>query len=185
MDKTFKLIRGARIVQQLDEATASDLERNTMNFAPPPSPDARQHAVTPVQVQNIQFAPDRQGNTLTIAVNVTNNGHKYQPSIKFDNVVYDDSDQSDNTSFKGMDNRDYHIIPIELSGHNAKVRCNCLDFYYRFAPSNNTDQSLLGQAPPPYVKRSNRPLVNPQKKPGVCKHLLRAIQALRSVNVVH
>lgn len=184
MDKNFKLIRGARIVQQLDEATARDLEANTMNFAPPPSPDARQHAVTPIQVQKIEFAPDRQENTLTVKVSVTNAGQRYEPQLKFDQVVFEDSDQGDNTTFKAIDGRDYHITPIQLATHNAKVRCNCLDFYYRFAPSNSTQQALLGDPPPPYVKRSDRPLVNPQKKPGVCKHLLRAIQALKSVNVV-
>lgn len=178
------LIRGKRILQQLEERTASDLERNTMNFVPPASPDARQHIVNTVQVQKVEFAPQRQTNALTVRVICNSNGHKYEPSIQFDNIIYDDADHSDNTTFKAIDNREYHIVPIELAKHNCKVRCNCLDFYYRFAPQNNADQSLLGNPPPPYAKKTNRPFVNPQRVPGVCKHLLRAIQALRTVNVV-
>lgn len=184
MTNKHYLIRGKRILQQLEERTAGELERNTMNFVPPASPSARQHIVNSVQVQKVEFAPNRQDGILTVRVIVNSNGHKYEPSLQFDKVIYDDGDQSDNTTFKGTDNREYHIVPIELAKHNAKVRCNCLDFYYRFAPQNNTDQSLLGNPPPPYQKKTVRPAVNPQKVPGVCKHLLRAIQALRSVNVV-
>jgi len=184
MDKKFYLIRGPRIINQLIEASAADLERNTMNFIPPASPTARQHVVEPIQINKIQFIPQRQSNSLIIKVNVTSNGHPYEPSFQFENVIYDDSDQSDNTTFKAADRQEYHIIPIDLKNHNAKVRCNCLDFYYRFAPSNNANQSLLGSPPPPYVKTSNKPYVNPKQVPALCKHLLKAIQALRSVNVV-
>lgn len=184
MNQKHYIIRGPRIVRQLDERTMVDLERNTKNFQPPASPDARQNAVNQVQIPKMEFSADRLKHGLIIKATAVSGGQQYEPSIMFDEVVYEDSDQADNTTFKAKDRKEYHIIPIDLTKHNAKVRCNCLDFYYRFAPQNNKDDSLLGPAPPPYIKKTNRPPVNPQKVPGVCKHLLRMVQALKQINIV-
>lgn len=185
MIKKHHLIRGPRILQQLtEESTVSDLDRNTRTFIPPAGPNARQNAVGPVQVTKLELIPARNSQALNIKGIVTSNGSQYEPSIMFADVIFEDSDQADNTTFKGVDNKEYHIVPIDLTKHNAKVRCNCLDFYYRFASSNNKDDSLLGPPPPPYVKRTNRPPVNPQQKPALCKHLLKTVQQLKLVRIV-
>lgn len=186
MEKKHNLIRGPRILQQLlaEESTISDLDRNTKTFIPVAGPQARQNAVGQVIVTKIELTPARQSQALNIKGIVTSNGSQYEPSIMFKEVIFEDSDQADNTTFKAIDNQEYHIIPIDLMKHNAKVRCNCLDFYYRFASSNSKNDSLIGPPPPPYVKKTNRPPVNPQQVPALCKHLLRLIQQLRLVQVV-
>lgn len=183
-----KLIRGERINQQIiRETTYADLENRTRNFQPQASGDARQHAVPSVQVQKLELIPSRQTGTLQIkAITSSPRGGKYQPTLMFDKVIYNDSDQADNTTFKGVDNKEYHINPIMLNSTNVKVQCNCLDFYHRFASHNSTDGSLLGSPPPPYQRKigSNRPPVNPQRTPGLCKHLMRTILALKAVDIV-
>lgn len=185
MTSKYKLIRGARIIQQmttLNERSFASLQQNTNNFVPPSK--KRQNAVQPVQVSRVELVPARPSQALTAKVLVVSNSNKYQTSIMFQDVIYEDGDQSDNTTFTATDGEEYHIVPIDLSKSNVKVHCNCLDFYYRFAPSNNKDDSLLGNPPPPYQRKTTtRPPVNPQQTPGVCKHLIRAISALREVRI--
>lgn len=191
-DSSYHLIRGARIIQQaerenvqLDERTYQDLETKTKNFAPPASPTARQNAVGPIQVQKMELNPARQSGSLEAKAVVSSGPSKYAPSIQFDKVLYDDSDQSDNTSFQGSDGKEYHIVPIALNQANVKVQCNCLDFYYRFAQYNSRDGSLLGNPPPPYQRKTTTHApANIQKTPGVCKHLMRMIAALKGVDIV-
>jgi hypothetical protein len=191
-DSSHWLIRGARIEQQLEreivqleERSYQDLEVKTKNFAPPASPTARQNAVGPIQVQKLQLIPARQSGSLEVKALVSSKNSKYNPSLQFDKVIFDDSDQSDNTSFKGVDGQEYHIVPIPLAQSNVKVQCNCLDFYYRFAQYNSRDGSLLGQPPPPYQRKTmTRPPANIQKTPGVCKHIMKAIVALKGVDIV-
>lgn len=181
-----RLIRGVRILQQLEETSYSQLQQNTLNFRPPASPTARQHAVNSIQIQKVEFIPARLSNTLQVKITVSSEGHTYQSSLMFSEVIYDDADQADNVTFKASDNKEYHIIPIELAKNNVKVHCQCLDFYYRFARYNSKDGSLLGKPPPPYQRKlgSTRPSVNPQKVPGVCKHLIKAIITLKNIQVV-
>ena len=181
-----QIIRGARIEQQLnqlDEASYAELERNTMSFVPPS--EKRQWVVDPIQVTRMELAAARESQNLIIKAEVSSNGNRYAPSMVFDGVIYDDGDQADNTSFTGADGEEYHIEPINLSQNNVKVACNCLDFYWRFATWNHGANSLNGNPPPPYQKRSpNHPPANPQKKPGLCKHLLKMAIALKDARIV-
>lgn len=179
------MIRGARILQQITslmERTYADLEQKTRAFVPPSK--KRQHAVQPVQVSKVEFVPARPSQVLTVKVLVTSGPNKYQTSVMFQDVIYEDGDQADNASFTAADGEEYHIVPIDLTKSNVKVHCNCLDFYYRFAPSNNKDKSLLGNPPPPYQRKTaTRPPVNPTQVPGVCKHLIKTITSLRQVGI--
>lgn len=61
-----------------------------------------------------------------------------------------------------------------LSGSSdVKVRCTCEDFRWRFASYNHSDNSLQGDPPEAYAKKTDRPSVNPGNTPGVCKHLIK------------
>lgn len=184
----LKLIRGARILQQinqlLDEATYKELEQKTLGFQPPSQ--ERQNSVNEVRVIKVELVPSRQSQTLTAKVTTQGKQSKYQPTILFSDVMYEDSDQSDNVSFTAVDGEEYHISPIPLQQATVKVGCNCLDFYYRFAPYNAKDDSLYGNPPPPYQRKTmTRPPVNPQQTPGVCKHIMKAVIALRDVRIVN
>lgn len=182
----LKLIRGARILQQIqlhERATFKDLERRTLAFQPPS--EERQHAVNLVKVTKVELVPARNSQTLIAKITVTGEQGRYVPTLEFDNVMFEDADQSDNTSFTAVDGEEYHIIPIQLEKNTVKVNCNCLDFYYRFAPYNNKQDALYGNPPPPYRRRTlTHPPANIQQTPGLCKHLLKAAITLRDVRIV-
>lgn len=183
--KKNHLIRGARInqqLEQLDEATYAELERNTMKFVPPS--EKRQWVVNPIQVTKLELTPARESQNLIIKSEVNSNGNLYTPSMVFDGVIFDDSDQDNNVSFIGSDKEEHHIEPIKLTQQNVKVACNCLDFYWRFSTQNHANNSLNGNPPPPYQKTTDRPPVNPQNVPGVCKHLLKLVIQLKDAGLV-
>lgn len=182
---TLKLIRGARIEQQLeqlDEATYAELERNTMNFVP--ASKKRQWVVNPIQVTKMEISPARESQTIIIQAEVNSNGNLYAPKMTFDGVIYEDGDQDNNVSFTGSDGEEYHIMPIELNKANCKLACNCLDFYWRFANQNHSAGSLDGNPPGAYQKKTDRAPVNPQNVPGVCKHLLKLAIELKDNGIV-
>lgn len=183
----LKLIRGARIIQQmnrLDEASYGELERRTLSFTP--ASEKRQWAIDPIQVTQMELVAARESGNLQVnAIVSSDSGKEYQSQMVFDDVVYEDGDQSDNISFIAAGNDEYHIIPIKLNQSNVKVRCTCLDFYWRFAKTNQTAQSLLGDGPPPYQKRSAAHAdANPTNAPGLCKHLMKVAIALKEARIV-
>lgn len=178
----YKLIRGPRILKQLEEASYADLEQNTMQFQPPS--DKRQHAVNPIQVQQLELVAANQSGTLEARANIQSGGNKYQSIIFFEGVDYQDEDTPQNITFTGADKQEYHIAPISLRTNNVKVRCTCLDFRWRFSVQNQENGSLYGPGPGLYQKTSNRPPNNPQGVPGLCKHLLKLAIELRNSGVV-
>ena len=80
--------------------------------------------------------------------------------------------------------KEFTIMPIQLTKHNCRVSCNCLDFFWRFALYAHKDQSLLGTDLGVYRKRTNRPPVNPRQVPALCKHLLKLAIELKNSGVV-
>jgi len=180
--KTMMVIRGATLHTQLRETTYQELERQTLTFVPPTI--KRQFSVDPIQITQLQLTPSRESETLQAHGVAQSAGHKYDPTVLFTNVLYDDGDQPDNITFVASDGEEYYIDPILLARSNCKVGCNCLDFYWRFAVWNATDDSLLGTVPGPYVKTTNRPPVNPRRVSGVCKHIMKLIIALKDAGLV-
>ena len=192
MERKLNLIRGARINQQIEreallkeESTLRQLDTNTRQFQPPSQ--KRQHATGPVnivQVQTIPFAPSQELK-IECTARSGESGKTYHPILMFQNVVYEEQDAETNVSFTGHDGQEHHIQPISLANNNVKVRCDCLDFYHRFFPYNNRDKSLYGNVPRPYVRKTaDHAPANPQQKPGVCKHLLAAAEALIQTGLI-
>lgn len=191
-ENQLKLIRGARIVKQireefphfLDETTYAELERDTLRFIPPS--ERRQFATDPIIVNRMEFDPFVNSNDLKVEATVHSNasGKNYDVVILFMNVTFEDSDQHDNISFRGGDKQEYHVIPININQSNVKVRCECLDFYWRFARYNFADGSLYGPKPPPYQKKTDRPPANMNQTPGVCKHIMKTVMALNDTGII-
>lgn len=182
----LNLIRGARIVQQMErllEAPYAELEQKTMQFTP--STTKRQYAVDTIRVTSMELVPAEESQILTVKATVSSEGTNYSTTLQFDEVEYQEDDQASNVSFKGVGGDESHIIPINLLRSNCKVSCNCLDFYWRFATQNSRVNSLDGKAPPPYHKRANRPPANLKNTPGVCKHLMKTVVALRDAKLVN
>jgi hypothetical protein len=142
-------------------------------------PERKTRANT-VKLDNLTFIPMASNNKLKVGSNTTsNNGHDYWSSIVFDNVTYLEAEDPSAFSFTGSDNTEYFIEKLPKNA-NVKVNCSCLDFHYRFAVWDNKFRALDGNPPPPYIKKGNRPPVNPMQSPGLCKHLIKLMDDLRS-----
>ena len=129
-------------------------------------------------------APDS-GNLVIKGFAISNSGNSYSPTIQFDGVEYQEEDTNMNVTFNAIDDKDYHINQINLQRMNAKVHCNCLDFYWRFGKQNSRVNSLIGNPGQPYVKKNpNMPPANAKQIPGVCKHLLKLADELRQNKLV-
>lgn len=163
----------------LERSTATQLDQNIRTAFP--NTRARQHLAPSVTLDSIAFTPYVGVNML----HVKSTTGQHQQAIQFMGVQFVPA-QADGTAtvVASDDGRDYYFKPIVLSAHMAKVRCSCLDFRFRFAAYNNTDQSLIGRAPPPYTRKTNRPPVNPNQVPGICKHLIRVLDELEADGVV-
>jgi hypothetical protein len=165
--------------QILLELSYFDLEGRTNNTM---GPERKQRAGK-VKLDNLTFIPMSANGNLKVGSNTTsNNGHDYWTTLMFDNINYVDAEEPNKTfSFTGSDNTEYFIQRVPRNA-NVKVNCSCLDFHYRFAVWDNKFKALDGNPPPPYVKKSNRPSVNPMQSPGVCKHVISLMDDLRSQN---
>jgi hypothetical protein len=179
-----QVVRGARILQQLDEASTAPKLRQNITTAFPDT-TKRQNATSEVAISNMVYIPYIGTKMLHIKAVASSNSHQYQVSMQFTNVVFDGADTEENVTFTASDNTEAHIQPIDLANNNVKVRCTCLDFYHRFANYNSQDKSLVGRAPPVYVRKTTtRPPVNPTRVPGMCKHLLKLVDDLRNTGMV-
>lgn len=179
----FRILRGERILQQLEEASSvPTLQQNIERGFPDTT--KRQHSTNEVVISNIQYMPYIGMKMLHVKSLAASNGHQYQQALQFMKVEFEPEDTDENATFQASDGEDYHVHPLQLNGHNVKVRCNCLDFHYRFANYNAQDKSLVGRPPPLYQKTTNRPPVNPAQVPGMCKHLLKLVETLRRYGLV-
>lgn len=182
----MEILRGQRLLNQLEQleedSSYTDLYRGiTTAF---PNTQRRHNATGPVQIVRLEYVPFTGSNNLRIDGQARSGGNTYNPHIMFREVEFQEEDLPTNATIKAVDNQEYHIAPINLANVNVRVKCDCLDFYWRFAAWNSRDDSLIGNPPPPYTPTGNRPPVNPTQTPGVCKHLIKLIQELRTARVV-
>lgn len=143
--------------------------KNTVNvfFDTPRDQKSRQ-----VFVDHLAFIPYVEDKRLLVRGNTRTKINKYSTSILFDNVVFLEKGDPSGVEIKTINDK-YYIKPIMKGRTKVLVSCTCLDFYYMFSVWNQKDDSLFGDPPEPYIKKTDRELRNPQRKPGVCKHILR------------
>lgn len=201
MELKLEIIRGKRINDQLEKlvmerSDVNNLTQNTNNFLPVST--KRQNATDPISITQMEILPYVGTKTLNIdAIAHSPNtkpaqyrkpGDKaftdYNTKVIFNQVTYEPESTDTNISFVAKDGNEYHMQPIELNTNTVRVNCNCLDFYWRFKSYNAKDQSLAGRAPPPYKPVSNRGPSNIKRVPGLCKHLLQTIEALKQSGMV-
>jgi len=202
MKDKYQIIRGKRIEDQLNElelfeqSTYTGLEQNILNFAPVSS--KRQHAVDPISIISLETLPFIGTKNLNVSAVAksppgTNQwtgkpqgGGEYTPSLIFNGVEFENESTEENITFTAKDGNEYNMKQIDLNQHTVRVRCNCLDFQFRFSEYNAKDKSLIGRPSRPYrpVQGSTRGPVNPKQVPGVCKHLIAAVKALKHSGMV-
>lgn len=189
----FQYISGPRLIEAVQEDTEQELnEDNTLDQLSQnvdrfvPKTRRRQYATDTVQIAQMQYIPAPASFSLKITGLARNfwSGKKYDTVIVFNDVDYEKENTNRNITFTAVDGEEYHVLPINLRRHTVRVACNCLDFYWRFALWNFANGSLEGEKPKPYVKKTNRPPVNPEHKPGICKHLIKTVQVLRQARLV-
>lgn len=180
----YRIIRGSLISQYLLEvSTVPDLDRNIRDAFP--NTRKRQHVTHEVTVVSTEYIPYIGTKMLHVRTHTNSNGHEYHQAIQFNNVVFEKDDSPTNITIQDNTGVDFHIQPIKLNNINVKVRCNCLDFYYRFATWNFGDKSIVGPKPKPYIKTTNRPPVNPDQVPGFCKHLIRVVEDMEKEGLLY
>jgi hypothetical protein len=166
----------------LNEITLPQIDaNNTRGF---PATQKRQHIVNTVNVQNIKFIPYIPSTTLQVLAETQSNGHNYNTSMVFDNVQFQEEPDQRTVVVHGTDNEDHNITPILIMQDQVKVDCTCADFRFRFAQQHFKNKSLVGNPPPQYIAKTNRPSVNPMDVLGSCKHILALRDKLRIMRVI-
>lgn len=197
MEEKYMLIRGKRVLDQMatleliaEQSTYNQLRTNVDNFIPQGSDKGdgttrykRQHATGEVNLKGLTWRASYGVKALEVMATAIGGEKQYAPKIIFNNVEFDDEETEDNITVPA-EAGPINFKQINLSENNMRVRCDCLDFYYRFATWNAKDKSLDGRAPKPYQAKTNRGPVNPKQVPGMCKHLLRIIEVLKENGAV-
>ena len=213
----FKIIRGTRLLQWLDEETLE--ERSNYNQLYTSTVDAfprtrkRQHATGPIQIVRTDFTPYLGTRNLLVRGQARSGTYRnvfYKPMLFFNEVQYvqgeqlpgqpqqrqgaegdmgareaEVNEQQDTVTIKATTGEEVTLTPINLRDNIVRVRCDCLDFYFRFAPWDFSNDDIYGPKPKPYVRKTNtRPSVNPTRSPGICKHVMKLTQACQDAGIV-
>jgi hypothetical protein len=162
------------------ELNYNALLRNTeTNFDTP-----RKQNSNHVRIKDVEFVPSIRDGTLTVVGKSEGAEKDYTTRLMFSNIKFVQEPSAQHVTVTGADGTEYHFSPVKIGGgHHIRVNCECLDFYYRFAAWNHAKKALDGTPPKPYIKKTNRPPVNPNKVPGVCKHIIKFIDQLKSEKV--
>jgi hypothetical protein len=170
-------------MDDLVEMTTYQLDRSTQKAFG----NTRASNAGGTSIGNLEFSAtaDKGKKQLVVKSTVTGpTGKHYTSMIIFKNVTYEAEDTPTNVTIQGQDGKPLHIDPFTTSRSDVQVRCDCMDFYWRFANWNFKQHALSGDKPPPYVKKTDRAPVNPLQKAGTCKHLYKLVQQLQSKGLV-
>lgn len=138
-----------------------------------------------VQVQEMNLIPSMKEKTLLVKARTRGKDKFYQTLIVFSGVSFFNEGGHGRQEIQVSDGSTYFIDPIRPYKSNVKVRCECLDFYFRFSVWDKRDQALTGADPKPYHRRTdNYPPVNPSKISGVCKHIMKVVQQLKAGRII-
>jgi hypothetical protein len=178
------LMHGFDVANIINErSSVPDLQHNIETTYP--HTRLRQHATNEVGITSIKFLPFAGMNMLQVQSTTSTDGRPYKQTIQLMKVSFSDTDSPDVTTITAGDGTKFYLRPLDLSRHTVRVRCSCLDFYFRFATWNHGDQSIAGPAPKPYVRKTvNMPEVNPDHTPGICKHLLKIFERMRTQSII-
>lgn len=160
----------------LQELTVKDLMDGTSKFRfpvdkYPQSKFININKVTPsIGVKTLTFYGE--------APSFTRSTAGYNQTIQFKDILYsEDEPQVDKNNWYYLDDNNVWYKKPELNKHDLAVRCGCPDFRFRFSYANKKQKALFGNLIS-YTKKTDRPPLNPDHIPGMCKHLKNFIEAL-------
>lgn len=149
-----------------------------------PDTKKRQHVTHEVTIKSLTCATLKLKKLLRISSTTTSNGNEYKQFMDIRNVEFQPSDSGNTVPIRGLYGNYHDITPSELNSTNVGVYCNCQDYQMRFAYYNVQNNCHVGAPPKPYTKTSDRPEVNPQHVPGMCKHLLKLTEELKKQKIL-
>lgn len=135
-------------------------------------PDTGRDDAANLRVDSIQYVPTSGGMIAKGKIVNTEKGSQYNTSVFIEDIEYTDETDPQKIEINGVDGTPHYIKPFNLDETDVKVNCTCMDFHFRFAMWNHGKDSLFGEKPEPYQRKTTtRPEVNPTRSAGVCKHL--------------
>ena len=148
----------------------------------------RQSGSGRVQIVDKIFVASPNQGIVMVKAKSRSSAKQYDTRMSFEGIEFqgtEDDEGNNTTTFQTPDGQEYAIVPAEYNNSEVRVSCSCLDFYYRFAVYNSKDSSLLGNPPPPYVRKTDggEPR-NPNEVPGMCKHLMALSDDLKQARIV-
>lgn len=162
------------------EASLFDLQRDAERGFP--NTKKRQHVTQPVVASSLKILPYIGTKVLYFQFTTksgTEAGKFYKTIISFKNVVFEKEKTPENIEFIAGDNKTYYIKPLSQESSQVRVRCDCLDFYFRFVYQDYRDQALYGPKAKAYVRKTDTyPPANPRDLKGMCKHVMKCVQIL-------
>jgi len=141
---------------------------------------SRENDANKVQVKDVEYIPFVEEGIIQVKAKTFSgpDSNEYQSIILIEDIEYINEEEfnemSGNAGFEitSPDGTPFYIKDAQTN-NDVKVRCSCEDFRWRFATYNHKDNSLYGNSPEAYAKKTDRPSVNPTNSPGVCKHLIK------------
>jgi hypothetical protein len=145
----------------------------------------RESNANKVQIQEVNLIPSLSSNTLTVKARTKTSDKYYNTLIEFSGVKFFTEGGHGRVEIQVNDGSTYFIDPIRPYKSNVKVRCDCLDFYFRFSVWDDRDDALTGDPPDRYQRKTdNYPPVNPQQVSGLCKHIIAVVKYLRNQKII-
>ena len=162
----------------LETSTAGQLTSNTNVFFG----NGRKQRAAQVQLNKVQYLQAADG-ILIVKAETRSSDKTYETTIQFSDVRFVAPGTMHSVPLE-TNGQEVSIMPLKNMGNYVEVHCDCMDFYWRFAMYNNKDKSLIGDPPAPYVKKTDRVPLNPDKVPGACKHLTKLVDQLKLQHIV-
>jgi hypothetical protein len=155
----------------LIEASIQDLVASTNTI----DTDARQHVANQVQFTNgFQAVPAGKD---IIFQGTTSTGHN--PKFRISGMQKDEGPQAIQVM---SPSGPLKILPLSKQAQTL-VTCDCEDFVFRFATTDQARGVLFGKITRPYIPKTDRATQN-LGKVGVCKHLIKFVDLLSAQGVL-
>lgn len=147
-----------------------------------PNTRRRQHTTREVRAPNIVYTPYLQNKMLQAETQtISTNGNRHNTVVQLLDVQFGEGP----TKIATSTGQEISFTPFAANSTNVKVRCDCLDFRFRFADWNHSDNSLVGSPPPPYIRKTTtRPPANPLQTPGFCRHVIKVFEDMRRQGII-
>jgi hypothetical protein len=164
------------------ESTLDELYQSAVDAFP--NTTKRQHATHPVEIERIFWTPYIGMKTLMIKAEIRNEDKHYNSFIVFKGVKYHDKKAPNLIEIVDSTKKHYFLEQLSSENHDVLLRCSCGDFHWRFNYFDHLDKSLYSRKRRKYEALHNPGSANPKEMPGMCKHLMKLIEALGETNAL-